>query len=123
MMLMVVVLLLQLLLLLLQVSLGEKEVRCEAQQRDVGVVVSEGGGGRGRCHRRHVMVEGGGREVVGAGVVGAARGSAPGRHGQRRLLHVLLELLHVPLELGPPVLEPADHLQQEEEGRILTRLP
>ncbi len=59
------------------------------------------------------MVEGDGWEVVGAGVVGAARGSAPGRHGQRRLLHVLLELLHVPLELGPPVLEPADHLQQE----------
>ncbi len=109
------------LLLLLQVSLGEEEVRCEAQQRDVGVVVSQRRGGRGRCHRRHVMVEGGGREVVRAGVVGAARGSAPGRHGQRRLLHVLLELLHVPFELGPPVLEPADHLQQEEEGNILTR--
>ncbi len=41
MMLMVVLLLLlQLLLLLLQVSLGEEEVRCEAQQRDVRVVVS-----------------------------------------------------------------------------------
>ncbi len=119
---MLMVVLLQL-LLLLQVSFGEKEVRCEAQQRDVGVVVSKRRCGRGRGHRRHVMVEGGGREVVGAGVVGAARGSAPGRHGQRRLLHVLLELLHVPLELGPPVLEPADHLQQEEEGMILTRLP
>ncbi len=116
MVLMLMVLLLQ--LLLLQVSLGEEEVRCEAQQRDVGVVVSQRRGRRGRGHRRHVMVEGGGREVVGAGVVGAARGSAPGRHGQRRLLHVLLELLHVPLELGPPVLEPADHLQQEDINKV-----
>ncbi len=82
------------------------------------MVVSERRGGRGRCHRRHVMVEGGGREVVGARVVGAARGSAPGRHGQRRLLHVLLELLHVPFELGPPVLEPADHLQQEDIKKV-----
>jgi hypothetical protein len=37
-MVMMVLLLLQ--LLLLQVPLGKKEVRCETQQRDVGVVVS-----------------------------------------------------------------------------------
>ena len=29
------------------------------------------------------------------------------------LLHVLLELLHVSLELGPPVLEPANNLKKE----------
>lgn len=31
---------------------------------------------------------------------------------QKRIhgLHVLLKLLHVPLELRPPVLEPRDHL-------------
>ena len=44
----------------------------------------------------------------GGGVVGA-----PGGGGRRAcLLHVLLELLHVALELGAAVLEPADHLQQ-----------
>ncbi len=36
--------------------------------------------------------------------------TAAGRHGDGRLLYVLLELLHVALELGPAVLEPADHL-------------
>lgn len=36
-------------------------------------------------------------------------------------LDVALELLHVPLELGAPVLEPRDHLREEREGSSKTR--
>ena len=60
-----------------------------------------------------------GREGGVAGAQGGGRGRPrPGavsrlaRPSLRGLLHVLLELLHVALELGAAVLEPADHLQQ-----------
>ena len=35
------------------------------------------------------------------------------RRSPAGLLHVLLELLHISLELGPPVLEPANNLKKE----------
>ena len=53
---------------------------------------------RGPDHRRRGPVVGG--------------GTWP-RRSPAGLLHVLLELLHVSLELGPPVLEPANNLKNE----------
>ena len=69
-----------------------------------------------------------GREGGVAGAQGGGRGRPrPGavsrlaRPSLRGLLHVLLELLHVALELGAAVLEPADHLQQHGLVRVRSK--
>jgi hypothetical protein len=114
---MMLLMLLMLLLLLLQMPLGQEQVGSQAEQRYgrmmvVGQGGRRGGGGRDGGDRRHMVVgERDGGQVGRAGVVVRGGGGRAGE-GNGRLLHVLLQLLHVPLELGAAVLEPADHLEQ-----------
>ena len=44
---------------------------------------------------------------------GEVLATSRGRSNLGGLLNVLLELLHVSFELGPPVLEPADYLEYQ----------
>jgi hypothetical protein len=65
-----------------------------------------------------VVGERDGWEVGWTGVMGGGSGLA--REGDGCLLYVFLQLLHVPLELGPSVLEPADDLKQNRFIIIIT---
>ena len=102
---------------------GREEMRGEAvEDEGVGeVMVTQAGMGRGEAgHRGHQAGQGGhGGRVTHGGADHGRRGPVMGgRPGHRPcpagLLHVLLQLLHVALELGPPVLEPANNLKKSD---------
>ena len=80
-------------------------------QTEKGVGQGQAGqGGRGDGVR---VVQGVGQAHVGVVAGGLDRHLGPLARDQGRLLHVLLELLHVAFELGPTVLEPANHLERK----------
>ena len=90
------------------------------EDEGVGEVVTEARVGRGEAgHRGHEAGgEGGhrGREThrrPDHRRRGAVMGGGPWSCGSACLLHVFLQLLHVALELGPPVLEPANDLKRK----------
>ena len=88
----------------------EDEVRVGREGGVPGVLQTQPGRGREAEAGREggvARAQGGGRGRPRPGAVAWLA-----RPRLRGLLHVLLELLHVALELGAAVLEPADHLQQ-----------
>ena len=88
----------------------EDEVRVGREGGVPGVLQTQPGRGREAEAGREggvARAQGGGRGRPRPGAVAWLT-----RPRLRGLLHVLLELLHVALELGAAVLEPADHLQQ-----------
>ena len=81
-------------------------------------VVRHGGGEQVGGHGEEQGV-GEGQGVVEVGVMGPGGGEGPpappgvGHGVSRRLLHILLQLLQVPLVLRPTVLEPANNLEKK----------
>ena len=83
--------------------------------------MGEAGVGEARTEGRVVETDGCGHGYVRPRNTGNARGSSPWNLG--RLLNILLQLLHVSLELGSSVLEPADHLKWYFVGVLLSCCP
>ena len=83
-------------------------MRGEAEERVGEAGVGEAGGERGgmEAHR-------GWHWKVRPRNTGEVLATSRGRSNLGGLLNVLLELLHVSFELGPPVLEPANYLEYQ----------
>ena len=83
-------------------------MRGEAEERvgEAGVGEAGGEGGGMEAHR-------GWHWKVRPRNTGEVLATSRGRSHLGRLLNVLLELLHVSFELGPPVLEPANYLEYQ----------
>ena len=81
-----------------------EEVGGQAQQR-----MGQGGVVEARGQGRVMEADGCGHGYVRPRNTGNTRGSSHRNLG--RLLHILLQLLHVPLKLGSSVLEPANNLE------------
>ena len=84
----------------------------QAQQR-----MGQGGVVEARGQGRVMEADGCGHGYVRPRNTGNTRGSSHRNLG--RLLHILLQLLHVPLKLGSSVLEPANNLKINFVGILL----